>query len=95
MKEKKVIKLIGKKTVLKFKFACDNTLYYETVVPNMGDFMGGEDINTFLVSFYYERGGLFFAYDTLENILEHKQLAGVTKQYSHNELEDVELFSQN
>ena len=94
MKEKKVIKLIGKKTVLKFKFACDSILYYETVVPDMGDFIG-EDINTLLVSFYYEQTDTFFAYDTLENILKDKQLAGVTKQYAHSILEDVELFSQN
>tara|TARA_R110000850_G_C9753624_1_gene445651 strand:+ start:373 stop:672 length:300 start_codon:yes stop_codon:yes gene_type:complete len=95
MKEKKVIKLIGKETVLKFKFACDSTLYYETVIPDMGDFMGGDDINTLLVSFYYEQTDSYFEYETLESILKGKELAQVTKQYSHSTLKDVELFNQN
>jgi|TARA_R110000822_G_scaffold172533_1_gene312176 hypothetical protein len=69
LSKKEVVKLIGKKTVLKFQCCHDNIFIYETLVPIFEkDFFS--DGVLYNISIHNDNGGVFNSFDQLKNLIE-------------------------
>ena len=67
-----ILELIGKETILKFDFMCDNIMVFKTLSPI-------RDYKNYEVEVFFESGESFFCYEKLEELIREKQVFEVNE----------------